>query len=387
MYNKSVLNRLVDFILEHDGINDKNALSILVQNEFNLILDRKIFYCSDFAIRFSRSAKKSFGNTVLSLSALQKYDNVPVIICVVLPNENYLLLANTTFLSKVSHSSIQLRIDNIKGSFNGTDIFKKIANLENAPKNFDHLMAFHYSFTFEDNLARLVEATNNIVGNDSKFFPNSEELKYILESPTRSKNFSENFYFNRLKDDLDYRVNRVKNEILIAAFIENVNIRGRLIEFLITGNEGDKLWNSLIDSLNYRKPLPEFKTFNTLGDYPKTFNDFSTETDIKTKIMFLDSNPKAYNIDKLLRFLANRNTVYLIYLVGIDEKRDIKTVLCPMFNKNLVDSTVIIHHWAGRNSRGVTQFYGSGLNQIINSFNNYVDIDHSVKWIQKLIDL
>lgn len=387
MYNRSILRRLIDFIKIHDGINDKNKLSELVKNEFNLTLDRKVFYCEDFAIRFSRSASKSFGNTVLSLSALQKYDNRPVVICVVLPDENYLLLANTTFLSKISHSSHQLRIDNIKGSFNGTDILREIANLENKPENFEALMSFHYSFTFEENLERLVESTNNIVGHDLRFTPNQVELNNLFSSPIRAKSFVESSFYKILNEDLDERVNKVKNEILIAAFIENVNIRGRLIEYLITGNERDRLWNSLIDSLNEMKPLPEFRTQNTLGDYSKDFEVYMTETDIKTKVLFLDSNPKAYNIDKILKFLSYNNTVYMIYLVGIDDQRRIKTVLCPMYNKHLIDSTVIIHHWAGRNSRGVTQFYGNGLNDIIQSYEDTIDIEHAQKWIKRLIEL
>ena len=166
-----------------------------------------------------------------------------------------------------------------------------------------------------------------------------------------------------MNEDLNLRVKRVKNEILIAAFIENVNIRGRLIEYLITGDEKEVLWAKLVDSLREKKPLPEFKTKNTLGDFTKDYIDYITETDIKTKVMFLDSNPKAYNIDKILRFLSEKSSVYMIYLVGIDDTKSIKTILCPMFNKQLIDSTVTLHHWAGRNSRGVTQLIYSFYNK------------------------
>ena len=61
-------------------------------------------------------------NTVLSLSALQKYDDKPFIVCIVTPDTNYMMLANSTFLKKISHSSQELRVDNIRGSFNGSDI-------------------------------------------------------------------------------------------------------------------------------------------------------------------------------------------------------------------------------------------------------------------------
>ena len=108
-------------------------------------------------------------NTVLSLSALQKYDSRPFFVCIVASSENYLLLANTTFLKKISHSSQELRIDNIKGSFNGSDIIFDFQGIENTPKNFQSLYAYHEGLSFQDNLERLVESTNGIVGRVQKY--------------------------------------------------------------------------------------------------------------------------------------------------------------------------------------------------------------------------
>jgi len=48
----------------------------------------------------------------------------------------------------------------------------------------------------------------------------------------------------------------------------------------------------------------QFKTDNTLGDYRRIFENHLTETDVKTKIMIFNFNPKAYNIDKFLEFLS-----------------------------------------------------------------------------------
>lgn len=148
MINFNNLYKFVNFIKQNDGIGNKNKLEQMIKNQFELILDRKIYYCNDFAVRFSQSTTHSFGNTVLSLSALQKYDNRPVIVCVVLPNENYLLLCNTTCLKKISHSSQELRIDNIKGSFNGSDILRNIAGIDNSPKNFERLFTIHQEYGF-----------------------------------------------------------------------------------------------------------------------------------------------------------------------------------------------------------------------------------------------
>jgi sulfatase maturation enzyme AslB (radical SAM superfamily) len=85
-----------------------------VVEKFLLIQDRKVFYCNYFSIRFSYSGNGSFSNTILSLSNLKKYDNLPFIVCLTTKEENILYLANSTFLKKISHSSKELRCDNIK---------------------------------------------------------------------------------------------------------------------------------------------------------------------------------------------------------------------------------------------------------------------------------
>ena len=73
----SCLDRLLEAIASYNGINDKSKLSALLAATFGLTRDRSVFYCDDFAIRFSSSANKNFSNTVLSLSNLQKVDHLP----------------------------------------------------------------------------------------------------------------------------------------------------------------------------------------------------------------------------------------------------------------------------------------------------------------------
>lgn len=74
-------------------------------------------------------------------------------------------------------------------------------------------------------------------------------------------------------------------------------------------------------SKNATNGIPQFKTENTLGDYAKEFKDYVTETDVKTKIMILDSNPKAYNLDKMLEFLASERSVFMFYFVGVEPEK------------------------------------------------------------------
>jgi hypothetical protein len=384
MYNRIAMQNLITFICDRDGIADKHNLTNMVQSAFSLIKDRSVFYCRDFAIRFCTANNRSFSNTVLSLSALQKYDRIPFVVCLVTPVQNYLMLANTTFLRKISHSSQELRIDNIKGSFNGSDIMREFEGVDNEPANFEYLFTSHENYTFAENLERLVEATNNIQPTGKRFMPTTQQISCIMRSVERAQDFLRSPDYDVLNDDLQARVNAVASEITIAAFIDNVNLRGRIIEYLITS--ADDLRNVLIDALHTGRPLPEIYTADELGDYERNFEDFDTETDIKTKVLFLSSNPKGYNIDKLLSFLATERSVYLIYVVAIDEHRHISTRLCSMYNRQMLNGTRIIRHWAGRNSRGVTQYDGSALESTIFEFDCSINSYAAEQFIRTCIE-
>ncbi len=237
--------------------------------------------------------------------------------------------------------------------------------MENEPKNFEKLFAIHTSIGFDENLVRLVASTNDIHPTGLRYTPNAQEKLQILESPRRSKEFLGSKYYEILKQDLDRIVENYSNEILLAGLIENVNVRGRIIEYLVAG-EDNALKQRLLNSIRKgSKSVPAFKTKNELGDYQKSFDCYETATDIKTKIMFLNSNPKAYNIDKMLKFLGQENTVFLFYFIGITDKQIVGTSLVSIFQTDLLQGTIILHHWAGRNSRGVTQFDGSVIKDII----------------------
>ena len=101
--------------------------------------------------------------------------------------------------------------------------------------------------------------------------------------------------------------------------------------------------------------------------------------------MFLSGNPKGYNIDKLLEFLATEKSVYMIYLIGINEEKEITATLCSVFDKRLVAATNIIHHWAGRNSRGVTQFNGIALECILSEADSVIDEEIAVNHLQNMM--
>lgn len=388
MYNRKAINELVDFLNSKNGIADKIKLAAAVKEKFKLTQDNTIYYNDDFAIRFGWNGKnnrKQISNTVLGLSKIKNYDDRPLFFCVVTHEENHLMLINSTFLKKVSHSSQDLRIDNIRGSINCSDIMMEFQIMQNSPEYFQKLFAYHEGLSFQDNLERLVESTNNIVGRVPKFDVTSSAKDEIINSVKRATAFISSKDYSDLKNDLNERVKNVQGEIAIAAFIDNVNVRGRIIEYLITDN-GSSLKDQIKKALHNNEPLPSFKTEDKLGDYSKRYPAYSTETDIKTKVLFLDGNPKAYNIDKLLKFLALEKSVYMIYLLGINDDSSIIARLCSVFDPRLIRNTNVIQHWAGRNTRGVAQFIGSGLVDILNQPDKaVVDESEAILFLNTLI--
>ena len=101
--------------------------------------------------------------------------------------------------------------------------------------------------------------------------------------------------------------------------------------------------------------------------------------------MFLNSNPKAYNIDKLLKFLSINKTIFMFYFIDIEFNEAINTYLVSMFDERIIKNTRIQHHWAGRNTRGVTQLEGKVINDIIKYSGNIIDLNNSKKFIEFLV--
>ncbi len=380
----------MDYIVTHAPQHNKQVVEDNVCAHFNLTKDRKVYHNEYFAVRFSysKSASDSFSNTVLSLSALEKYDKIPFFVVLVRQSStNLILLANTTFLKKISHSSQELSMTNIKGSFNGSDIMRNYDNRQNAPENFDYLFALHQGLDWEDNLSRLVDASSSIQPVNQKFEPTETEKSNIFDSISRASAFVSSKQFNVLEDDLNERCNKCRKEILIASHIENTNIRGRLIESLITSDDVER--QQIINNLhNLEAALPSYDTKNGLGDYYREFDNGDTYTDIKTKVIYLNSNPKAYNIDKFLMQMADSKSVFLFFFIGVNEESIFKTLLCSVYHGKLIDNTILQFHWAGRNTRGAAQFNGTAIDEMLNeqSFVNDIDTTKSETFLQELLN-
>ena len=380
--------KIITFIKGLDWIWNKQEIQDKVVKEFNLIQDRKVFHNENLAIRFSYSATGSFSNTVISLSMLEKYDWIPFLVCLVWKKSNKLFIMNSSFIKKVSHSSKELRVNNIKGSINWSDIMKEINWIKNNPENFDFLYLIHKERTFKENLELIVENTNWIVSTKSKFV--CENLPMLFNSIDRATSFIESKDFSQLKEELDNKVEKFSKEILIASYIENTNIRGRVIEYIIAG-ENEKLKESIILELhknNNISNIPRFKTKNELWDFKRIFDLYETETDIKTKVLTLKSNPKGCNIDKLLKFLSKDKTIFLFYFIWINGNNIAGKDLVSIFDTRLQKGIMIQHHWAGRGTRGVIQFNWSIIHKVIEDWTlGIINKEECGLFLNKLISL
>lgn len=68
-----IVKDFVDFVISKDCPHCVKAkVKNAIQEKFSLTLDRSVLYCDYFAVRVSYTKTKSFSNTVLSLSSLQR---------------------------------------------------------------------------------------------------------------------------------------------------------------------------------------------------------------------------------------------------------------------------------------------------------------------------
>lgn len=363
------LQQAIEFIGELKRA-DPSATKARIQREFVARFAptrvRSVFVGEGYALRFSEARTGSFSNTVLSLSALRLHDNDPFVVVVVRPQSIDFLLANATYLRKISHSSHQLRADNIKGSFNGTDIMTEYEGTPNRPENFEQLFAQHLAFRWDENVFRLVEATNEIVGRDRRLRPTDAQKELILAAPKRAAAALRSGEFRAVEQELSALVKIQRMAILEAAKVENVNLRGNAIEQLLTRGVNA----------------------HELGDLTRNLESGCLVIDIKTKLLDRASAPKAYNVDKMLSFLAQPGSVLAFLMIGVDTRQEtVSARLLPIFEMSLLGATRIQHHWAGRTSRGVTQLSGPFHRGTEPGYRASVDVARARAFLEELLAL
>jgi hypothetical protein len=252
----------------------------------------------------------------------------------------------------------------VKGSFNGTDILTNYEGVANQPENFERLFATHAAFTWSENLERLVEATTAIVARNLRFDPTAEQRAIILAAPERTASALCSIRFTEVEDELRAIVRQRETEIVQAAAVENVNLRGNRIERLVTGGVN----------------------VHELGDLRRAFNGGELVVDVKTKLLDRVSAPKAYNIDKMLAFLAKEGSVFAFLVLGVDVRAaTVVARLVPVLDQILLAATAVQHHWAGRGSRGVTQLSGRFDRVLASDYGPEIDIVKANAFILELL--
>jgi hypothetical protein len=157
-----------------------------------------------------------------------------------------------------------------------------------------------------------------------------------------------------------------RGAILELARVDNVNLRGNAIEQLLTG------------SVNAHE----------LADLTRTLEEGSLFIDIKTKLLDRASAPKAYNVDKMLDFLAQPGSVLAFLMIGVDTGRSkVSARLLPVLESALLAATGVRHHWAGRSSRGVTQLSGQFGRASEADYRPGVDVARAQAFLEELLAL
>lgn len=343
----------------------KPAFAAALAKHYGLTKARSVFFADDFAIRICYSKVTSFSNCVVSLAVLQKFDDRPFLVCLLRPGGVQVFLANSTFIKKVSHSSHTLTVSNIRGTILGHDISREHEGVANVPGNFAMLYETHSQFSWDENLSRIVEATTAISPTGIRFAPTPEQNEHILNAAKVGLSAEQSGELRQVETVLLSNLAAKASEVLAAAEIDNVKIRGDRIEQLLTGGA----------SLH----KVEDQTFETTGQVRLL-------VDLKTKMLDLASSPKLYNIDKTLSALSDGKTVVCMFFIGVDTRT--KTVLgrlVDILDFQLLDMTRIQFHWAGRNSRGVTQMTGSAKAFFAPSFQRKIDVAKATEFLKKLL--
>jgi hypothetical protein len=58
-----------------------------------------------------------------------------------------------------------------------------------------------------------------------------------------------------------------------------------------------------------------------------------------------------------------------------------------MFQNRLLNATILLKHWAGRNSRGVSQFEGKTIGQLILSPETAINEETAISFLYRVLAL
>lgn len=360
---------LIDFVLQYRRTHptaSKQGIAAATADALGLREHRSVYSTESYVVRFSESSTGGFPGTVCGLRVIQKFDSVPFIVVLIRPRSTEFFLANSTFIKQVSLASQLLAVGRIRGSVNGSNIIREYDGIGNRPENFELLFSIHQEFGWEENVQRLVEATNAISGRGTRFDVTDDRRAAIMRSPELALAIVGNPVYRKLKQELAIIVEERSAEILRTAVIDNVNIRGNQIEQLITGGINE----------------------HHLADMVRHVDGVELQLEIKTKLMDRASSPKAYNVDKALATLSSGRSLIAFCFVGIHvSSGQVTTSTVSIFDKAVLDATRVQFHWAGRNSRGVTQLTGNLAPLFSPTYVEKVNVTQAQQFLEKLLSL
>jgi hypothetical protein len=361
--------KLIDFVRKYRSEYpnaSKQEIAAATAKGLNLRSHRSVYSGDGFVVRFSESKKSGFSGTICALRAIQQFDHLPFVVALIRPHMTEYFLANSTFINKVSHSSQLLAVDRIRGSINGSNIIRAYDGIDNRPENFDWLFSIHQEFEWNENVQRLVDATGAIAGHCTRFVVTDKARDMILRAPSLAASIVNNPIYLQLKEELGAIVSERSEEILNAAAIDNVNVRGNQIEQLITGGINE----------------------HRLADMIRHVDGIELQLEIKTKLMDRASSPKAYNIDKALATLSAGHSLIAFCFVGVDIGiGQVTSSTVSIFDRAVLAATRIQFHWAGRNSRGVTQLTGNLAPLFSPTYAEQINVVEGQRFLERLLNL
>jgi hypothetical protein len=362
------LDALIGFVREWRTAcpqGTKDSLVTELTRKFALTKRGALLVGDAFAVRVSQnSADTGFPNAVVAFKKIVENDNRPVVVCLLTPRRCNLYLANTTFLRKVSHSSHGLTKEKLVGSILGSDILAEYEGIGNVSENLPALWDRHQRADRAAHQARIIAATHGIGVSAVTWIPSSQETDRILASPELARGISGTPEYAQLATRLNTAIQQQRAAILAAARNPNAKRRGDCIEEIVTGaakNQG-------------------------LGDLTVQILATTISIDVKSKRLDLSSAPKAYNVDKVLRYLSQGSRLLAILFIGVDPSREVLTTrVVSVFDRTLVAASRIDVRWSGRGTRGTVQFSGD-IDAIWNEdFVEAIEIEEAKQFLWKLI--
>lgn len=280
------------------------------------------------ALRLARSKGPSLPNTLVGFALIRKHDDKPVVIVHLHGKNVSFKMANSTLIAKVVHSSHHLTTKRIVGSINGTDLLP--ASLDGTPNTEENLVQLfkeHEAADKDAALDRIVRATRALNTWSAKWKVDWALVEQMLD--LANMNAMNAATHPELAEMLN-RVRNRENDIMKKIPAGVSKLKGKDIESVLTGD----------------------MVRHAFGDFSTSDGRF--EVDIKAHRVSAPSNPKAFNIDKLLRLLHERPVMPLYLFLAIADGK-ITPRYVSMLDETILNNTVRQPIWSGRNAYGGTQ--------------------------------